>query len=286
MKLSVCLATYNEEATIGRCLAAVKGIADEIIVVDGSSTDNTVEIAKKNSAKVIVADNHPIFHINKQKAMDGAKGEWILQLDADEVVSPALASEIKEVIAMTNDYVTKYEEGLPSKKLFLKHQKLIDKRDGRVGEEEGPYVAFYLPRLNYFLGKFLKYGGVYPDGAIRLVKKGKAHLPAKSVHEVMQVEGRVGWLQNDLYHYDSPTFKRYIERNSRYINLIVDEMRQGKIKKNLITSVDFILIKPLSWFFLTQIRHKGILDGYQGVIFSLFSALRFPRAYLRYLRSS
>lgn len=281
-KLSVILATFNEEKNIGTCLDSVKDIADEIVIVDGGSQDRTVEIVKEYGAKVIETDNPPIFHINKQKALDEAKSEWALQLDADEVITPNLSKEIIKVIHMTEEGINDYQKNLRNKKLFLKHQKLIEQRDGRVGSE-GEYAAFFVPRLNYFLGKYLKYGGVYPDGVIRLVKKGKAFFPCKSVHEQIQVQGKVGWLENDLLHNADPTFKRYLERNSKYIDLIVRELKKEKIKKNVFYFIIFVIVKPIWWFLLTQIRHKGVLDGYQGVIFSFFSSLRFPRAYLRYL---
>ena len=132
------------------------------------------------------------------------------------------------------------------------------------------------------MGKFLKYGGTYPDGVIRLVKKGKAYFPQKSVHEQIVIKGKVGWLENDLLHYDSQNFRRYLERNSYYIDLIVLEMKRDKLRKNITNTLNYMFIKPIYWFLLTQIRHKGILDGWQGVMFSFFSALRFPRAYLRY----
>src|SRR5581483_1412425 len=102
-----------------------------------------------------------------------------------------------------------YQKKLPNKKLFQRHQAILEARDGKIGDEEGEYNAFFFPRLNYFLGKYLRHGGVYPDGVIRLFRKGKAYLPCKDVHEQMVVKGKVGWLQNDLYHYDSPTFARY-----------------------------------------------------------------------------
>ena len=187
------------------------------------------------------------------------------------------------VINMSEKEQEEYQTKLPKKKLFLRHQGLLDKRDGKIGSDSGSYTAFFVPRLNYFLGKFMRYGGVYPDGVIRLVKKGYAKFPAKSVHEQIMIEGRVGWLQYDLLHYDSPTLKRYLERNNRYINLIVDELKRDKMGKNLSGFVNYLFIKPIWWFLLTQIRHKGILDGWQGIVFSFFSALRFPRAYWRYL---
>ena len=102
-KLSVALATYNEEDNISDCLDSVKNIADEIVMVDGFSNDKTVEIAKSFGAKVIVRKNPKIFHINKQKALEAATGDWILQLDADERVTPALAKEIRAVIGLSSE---------------------------------------------------------------------------------------------------------------------------------------------------------------------------------------
>lgn len=283
MKLSLCLATHNEESNLPDCLESAKRLVDEIVIVDGSSTDRTVEIAKKFDAQIISTENRAMFHINKQKALDAATGDWILQLDADERVSEGLAAEIRTVIHMSERELETYEKNLRDKKLFLRHQEIIEKEQGIIGEKSGLYAAFFLPRLNYFLGTYLRHGGVYPDGAIRLVKKRRAYFPCKDVHEVMKVDGKVGWLQNPLLHYDSPTFKRYIERNNRYINLMVREFQQQKLPKNLMNFIDFVVYKPISWFLSTQIRHKGILDGWQGIVFSFFSALRFPRSYLQYV---
>ncbi len=281
--LSVVLATRNEEKNIKECLESVKDIADEIVIVDEGSEDRTVEIAKLFGAKIISVEHSPIFHTTKQKALEEANGDWILQLDADERVTPELAAEIKKIIRMNDNEIEKYQETLKNRKLFLRHQRLLEERDGRIGTKEGDYAGFFIPRLNYFLGKYLRHGGVYPDGVIRLVKKGKARFPAKSVHEQMTIDGRVGWLQNDLIHMADPTFKRYLQRNNYYIGLIVDEMRKDRLSKNLWQFINYVLFKPGWWFFLTQVRHKGILDGFQGIVFSFFSALRFSRAYLRYL---
>lgn len=282
-KLSAAIATFNEEVNLGDCLKSIKDLVDEIVIVDGSSTDNTVNIARSFGAKVLICENQPIFHINKQKSFDESSGDWILYLDADERVSKKLLQEIKQVINMNENEIENYQKNLINKKLFLRHQKILEERDGSIGINDGDYAAFFFPRLNYFLGKYLRYGGVYPDGVIRLFKKGFANLPAKSVHEQMVVKGKVGWLQNDLLHIDSPTFSRYLDRNSRYINLIVGEMKRDKLPKGIFQAVNYMLLKPLEWFFTTQIRHKGILDGFPGIVFSFFSALRFPRAYLRYL---
>ena len=162
MKLSVVLATYNEEKNLPACLESVAGWCSEIVVIDGSSRDHTIDIAQKFGARVTVTDNPPIFHINKQKAIDLARGEWILQLDADERVSRELKTEIDAAIKNPD----------------------ID--------------GYWLPRKNYFLGRFLTKGGQYPDYTLRLYRKGKGRLPLKDVHEQAIVLGEVGYLKNPL----------------------------------------------------------------------------------------
>lgn len=282
-KLSVVLAARNEEKNIGECLSSIKAIADEIVVVDEESKDKTLEIVRSFGAKIIKVKHSPIFHISKQKALEEAVGEWILQLDADERVTPRLAEEIRRVIGMSDIKIDEYQKTLKNQRLFTRHTRLIEERDGAF-IKEGQYAGFFVPRLNHFLGKYLRYGGAYPDGVIRLVKKGKAHFPQKSVHELIKVDGKVGWLQNDLIHMADPTFSRYLQRNSYYIDLIVDDMKKENLKKSIWQFLNYVLVKPIWWFFLTLFRHKGILDGFQGIIFSFFSALRFPRAFIRYLR--
>lgn len=285
LKISAAMATYNEELNIGECLKSIKDIVDEIVIVDGNSEDRTAQIAQSFGAKVIQVPNDPMFHNMKQKSFDLATGDWILYLDADERVSHDLAAEIKKIVYMKQEEIEKYQQNLKKRKLFLRHQQLLEQRDGKIGVATQEYTAFFMPRLNYFLGSYLRYGGVYPDGVIRLFKKNQAYLPCKSVHEQIVVKGKVGWLENDLLHIDSPTFERYLKRNKRYINLIANQLKDNSVGKNGIQFVNYCFIKPLSWFFVTQIRHKGILDGFPGIVFSFFSALRFPRAYLIYLFS-
>lgn len=278
MKLSVVLAARNEEENIGRCLDSVKGIADEIIVVDEYSTDKTVEIAKKYGAKVFLEPHHNIFHVTKQKALEKATGEWILQLDADEVITPDLAKEIKSVVSeqsTANGDKTK-------NKLFLRHQKLIEERDGKIGKPTGEIVGYFIARRNMFLGKLLIHAGVYPDPAIRLVKNGKAKFPAKSVHEIIQLDGEVSWLSYDMLHYDSPTFERYLTRLNRYTDLQAQELKENHIPKNIFYLLLYTTYKPLYTFVTLLVRHKGFLDGMRGFIWSLFSSLHFPIAYFKY----
>lgn len=276
--LSVGVATRNEEENIGRCLESVKNIADEIIIFDEYSTDKTVEIAKEYNAKVFLEKHHDIFHITKQKTIDASKGKWMLQLDADEVVSKELAAEILKVINGQSVVLENRKE-----KLFKRHQELIEQRDGKIGSEDGEVVAYFLPRRNMFLGKPLIHAGVYPDGVIRLFKNGYAKWPCKSVHEQMEIKGKVGWLNNDLLHYDSPTLKRYFMRLNRYTDLHAQELKEKQVNKGLFGFLDYVFVKPTYTFLNLYLRHKGMLDGLNGFFWSLFSSWHFPIAYFKYI---
>lgn len=248
--LSVVLATYNEAKNLPRCLESVKDIADEIVIVDGTSTDETVKIAKSFGAKVHVTGNPPMFHINKQKAIDMATKDWVLQLDADEAVTPELAKEIQE----------------------------------KTEDTTHDYNGFWVPRKNWYLGRYLMKGGVYPDYTLRLYRKGKGHLPQKDVHEQAVVEGNVGYLTEPLDHLADPYFGRYLMRFKRYTDLIAKEYKANHIGKNPVMMAKYMLLLPLWWFFLIYIRHKGFMDGWQGLVWACFSALRFPVSYTKYLR--
>ncbi len=255
-KISVAVATFNEEENIGKCLESVADWVDEIVVVDGSSTDKTVEIAKKYKAKIIVADNHPIFHINKQKAVDACSGDWILQLDADEVVTEELKDEILKAI---------------NPQPITHNAQLLN--------------GYWIPRKNYFLGQFLMKGGQYPDYTLRLYRKGKGRLPCRSVHEQAEVEGKVGYFKNPLQHFPYADFSEYLEHFKRYTDIFAREYRQQKIDISPIFFINYVIIKPIHWFLLSYIRHKGFLDSFPGFVFSLFSSMRFPVSYIKYLQN-
>lgn len=253
-KLSVVLATFNEEKNLPACLDSVKNLADEIVVVDGSSEDKTVEIAKKYGAKVIIAENLPNFHINKQKAIDLATKDWILQLDADERVTPELRTEI----------------------------------ESRIKNDESRVNGYWIPRKNWFLGRFLMKGGQYPDYTLRLYRKDKGHLPQVHVHEQAEVEGNVGYLKHALLHYPYKDFAAYLAKWKRYNDLLATQIKGSLRSKNFLAeiayAVGYLIIKPTHWFLTTYIRHKGFMDLWSGFVFSFFSALRFPTSYLKYLK--
>lgn len=282
--LSVVIATYNEESNLTRCLRSVQEIADEIVIVDGGSKDRTVDIAEEYHARVIQTTNPPIFHINKQKALDAAHGAWILQLDADEEVSDELAVEIAQIVKQTDAEIRDRSIDATKRTLFDRHMRLIEKRDGTVGTKDGDTAAFFVPRRNNFLGAYLRYAGTYPDGVIRLVRNGKAHFPCKSVHEQIVVEGRVAWLSHDLIHHSNPTLGVYMNGADKYTSLQAREMKKDGSAIGIAGFFTYVLIKPIVAFVTLYIRHKGLLDGVRGFLFSFFSSLHFPVAYFKYVR--
>lgn len=278
MKLSVCLSCLNEQNNLARCLEAVKNIADEIIVgVDDKTTDSTLEIAKKFTKNVFTLKHNDNFHLLKKQVIEKCSGEWILQLDADEIVTSELALEIKKILTSNDSEIEINQSKIPE--LFLRHKHVVELRDGKIGDDSGPYTAFFIPRVNFFLGSFLKRGGVYPDGVIRLFKKGFANIPANSVHEQIKIKGRVGWLRNYLQHFGDPTFWHYINRFNRYTDLEAKTVTGGFFENLLIKS----LFDHHQGFLTIYFRHLGFLDGFPGFIWALFSALHFPVSYLKHL---
>jgi glycosyltransferase involved in cell wall biosynthesis len=247
-KLSVVLATFNEAANIGRCLESVKDIADEIVVVDGQSTDNTVEIAKKYKARVVSTTNKPNFHINKNLAIAAATGDWILQLDADEVVSTELAKEIL---------------------ISINHEPLT-------------MNGFWINRRNWFLTRFLTKGGQYPDSTLRLYRQGQGRLPAKDVHEQAVVSGPTGHLKHDLLHYRDTDFAKYLEGFNRYTSFVAGQMREKKAPLGLWPAFNHLTVKPFVTFFRIYFRHRGYVDGFPGFVFACFSGLVHGVAYIKY----
>lgn len=247
--ISAVMAVYNEEGFLEDCLKSVSW-CDEIVVVDGSSTDKTVAIVKKYTGKIISTTNKPMFHVNKQMAIDAAKSDWILQMDADERVSQELHGEILQVVASDP-------------------------------KENG----FWIPRSNYFLGRFLRKGGQYPDYTIRLYRNGKGRLPCKTVHEQAEVDGKVGYLKSDLLHFADPQFRRYLQRSNRYSTETAEAIAKLHPQDSPLVFVKYFLWMPIWTFLKIYIRHKGFVDGFPGFVFALYSGLHFRSAYVKYWES-
>ena len=161
--LSVILITRNEEANLEDCLASLEGIAQQIVVVDTNSADRTLEIAQKYGATIAQPPDWPGFGPQKNRALDLATGDWVLSIDADERLTPALRSEILTAIH---------------------HSAHVD--------------CFAIPRLSWYCGRFMRHSGWAPDYVERLFKQGSARFSDDLVHERLIPNGPVAKLENPM----------------------------------------------------------------------------------------
>jgi len=231
-KLSVTIITFNEENNIRDCLESIKW-ADEIIVVDSNSTDNTVSICREYTDRIIQRD-WPGFLKQKQFAQEQANGEWILNLDADERLSPEACQEIKQEIINANPAV-----------------------DG-----------FVFPRQSYYLGRWIKHGGWYPDAKLRLIRKGTGRWSGESLHEKLVCDGKVKRLKGRILHYVYRDITHQIETVDNFSRIAAEIW----LKKDKRFKLFLLLTKPPLSFLTTYFWKGGILDKVPGFVISIITA--------------
>ena len=262
MTLSVVIITFNEEHNLPRTLESVKW-ADEIVVVDSCSTDRTVEIAKSYGAKVWV-EPWKGFAAQKNSALEKASCDWILSLDADEEVSAELGGEIRWVLSSMEEWS---KNGMPVDN-DTSAKELRD-RGLRYGFDEDDLNGYFIPRRNYFLGRFIRHGGFYPDAKLRLFRRGAAKFEARLVHEDAQLNGVDGTLKADLLHHAYPTLSGYIEHMNRYSSLSAEMTKQkGKSGFSFVN----IVARPMLTFGYNYVFRLGFLDGREGLLLHLYHA--------------
>ncbi len=232
MQLSAIIITRNEQSHILDCLAALD-FADEVIVVDNASTDNTAELARQWGAKVHVAPDWPGFGPQKNRALALATGDWVLTVDADERISPALRAEILQVIAG------------PS----------------------GP-VAYRFPRLSSYCGQFMRHSGWYPDRVLRLFRRDQAKFSEDLVHERVLTQGRVAELFEPLVHLSFPDFESVLDKVNRYSTAGA----QAMVTKGKNASLTAAVGHGLWAFFRTYVLRRGFLDGQLGLALAISNA--------------
>ena len=268
MILSVVIITHNEEANIGRTLASVLPlVADgkgEIIVVDSGSTDGTIEIAKSFGAKVFV-EEWKGYTAQKNSAIDKAAGDWILSLDADEEVGPGLAGGI---------YAAMHGRlgGDPIERDSLEViEKVMSIEEALARGETGSPVGFWIPRKNFFLGRWIKHGGFWPDPKLRLFRKAAAKFEERLVHEDARlIKGVSEKLNRPLLHHSYPTLADYIDHMNRYSSLGA-EMAVAKGQSGF--SLFNIVLRPLATFIYNYLFRLGFLDGREGLLLHLYHAV-------------
>jgi len=239
-QLSAVIITCNEEDNIARCLDSVR-FADEIIVVDSGSTDNTVAISKKRGAEVY-HKSWEGYGPAKQEAVRRASGEWILSIDADEVVTPELGREIKDIVS-----------------------------------GELPYSGYYLKRKTMFMNRWIYHCGWYPDYILRLFRKSAGDFSDSAVHEKVIVGGKKGYLSGELLHYSYRTMEQYFDKFNRYTSLGAEEAYRAGRRAGWYE----ITVRPLAAFFKHYIARQGFKDGLEGFIISALSSMGVMTKYLK-----
>ena len=231
--LSVVIITLNEERNIGRCLESVKPIADEIVIIDSFSTDRTWEIAESFGARFI---QRPFDGYVSQKnfADQQATNPYILSVDADEVVTPALAAEI---IKIKNNW---------------------------------QFAGYYVKRLTNYCGTWVRHGGWYPDKKLRLYNRSQGSWKGLLLHEAYQLNNgeAIGTLQQDLLHYSFYTLSDHLKQVDHFTNIQHQEMKlQGRRK-----SFWPLLYKPPFKFLQMYLFKVGFLDGSAGFCIAVISS--------------
>lgn len=242
MKLSVIIITKNEAAHIVECLSSV-AFADEIILVDSGSIDNTIALAEAAGATIIQTQDWPGFGPQKNRALHAACGEWVLSLDADERVTPELQQEIITAIYSTT-----------------------------------PHVAFSLPRLSRFCGYFIRHSGWYPDRVIRLFHREAGVFSNALVHEKLLVKnGSIGQLKNHLLHYSYGNDSDVLRKLELYSSLGAQQAfaagKQSSLTKALVSS--------FAAFVKNYVIKRGFLDGRAGLMVAISAAESTYHKYLK-----
>ena len=273
MTLSVVIITYNEEANIGRTLESVQPLVahgeGEIIVVDSGSTDRTVEIARSQGAKVFIEDWKG-YASQKNSAIAKASGDWTLLLDADEEVGADMSVSISKYLPIADKH-REYAKAYAQRAMASPPDSVADPIFDQAYETgtEDPYDAFAFARKNYFLGRWIRHGGFWPDRKIRLFRRGYGRVENRVVHETIKVE-RAGTLNGAIIHHSYPTLSDYIDHMNRYSSLGAEmAVANGPRGFSLIN----IVLRPLATFIYNYFFRLGFLDGREGLLLHLYHAV-------------
>lgn len=232
-KISATIITYNEEKNIERCLKSLQGIADEIIVVDSYSSDNTKEICLKYKVSFFER-SFTDYSDQKNWAIDQATHPIILSIDSDEELSEKLKNNILEV------------------------------------KNNWQFDGYYFNRMTNYCGSWIKHSGWYPDKQLRLWNIDSGKWNGNKIHEKVQLKtnSKVGFLKGDLFHYSFYSIHQHIAQINKFSELKAEQLYQKGKKTNLLK----IIFNPLVRFLKQYILNLGFLDGFHGLVISANSA--------------
>lgn len=234
---------HNEAKLIRETLESTR-FADEWIVVDTESDDDTAATARQFGATVLTRPNVNNLNINKNIAIDSCTGDWVLYLDADERISEASKQELLDVM------------------------------------EHGDCDAYFFPRLNFILGRATRYGGGYPDWQLRLFKRGKFRFPEKHIHERVAGEGKIGKLMNPLIHETYPETILLLRKLQFNAHFEAQYAWQNGLRPSVGLAWQWLFWKPFSRTVERFLFKLGFLNGFAGVTSCAFDAMNFIVRYL------
>lgn len=239
--LSACIITYNEAERIEGCIRSL-GPCAEILVVDAHSTDATRERARALGARVVERD-WPGYRSQKEFAVESARHDWVLCLDADERLSEELREEIERL------------------------------RQGGFADHAG----WSMPRLTDYFGRFLRHGNAYPDRLVRLFDRRRGGWVGREIHENTRVAGKIGRLRGDLLHYSYRSLSDHHLRMQRYADLMAQALHASGSRGSLA----WVLLNPAWRFLRGYVLRLGFLDGWRGLVFALVEANYVRQKYLK-----
>jgi glycosyltransferase involved in cell wall biosynthesis len=232
MKITATVITFNEEHNIAAALESLPW-ADEIIVVDRESTDRTVELARQFTDRVFIREWQG-YSAQKNFAADQAQNEWIFSLDADERVSPELAAGIA---------------------------RLKQAPDPRAG-------GFEMARLTFYLGRWIRHSGWYPDRKLRLYDRRRGRWEGDYVHEALEVDGPIERLSGNILHYTVRSASEHHARLDRYTSLAAAQERANGKHASIVS----LVLSPVWALLRSYVLKLGFLDGIQGLAIARFAA--------------
>ncbi len=235
MTISVVISTHNRSKSLAQTLSSVKILAQEIIVVDSGSTDDTVKVAKKFTAQVYTRPNNLMLNVNKNFGFTKATGDWILNLDDDEEVPPELAKEIRESLRYVPSSV----------------------------------VGFWIPRKNIIFGRWIKHGLWWPDRQLRLFRRGEGAFPEKHVHEYLAVTGITKTLDTPYIHHNYDSIAQYLGKMEEIYT--ESEIQRYTLANYQVTWHDAIRF-PASDFLKIYFAQSGYKDGLHGLVLALLQS--------------
>jgi glycosyltransferase involved in cell wall biosynthesis len=235
--LSVAIITHNEEGNLERTLTSVAW-ADEIVVVDSGSSDGTEEIARRFRCRFF-CEEWKGFAGQKNSALEKCVCDWILSLDADESLSEKLTEEIRELL-----------------------------------KADPPFDGYALRRRNLFLGRWMRFGGFYPDPKLRLFRRGAAEFEGRPVHETLHFVGKSGRLKGDLVHNAYPSLEAYIAHMDRYSTLGAGHaLSAGRGSRSRLQFAVNVVLNPVATFVYNYFLRLGFLDGREGLLLHAYHSV-------------